>query len=117
MPRGNQVKSKSKSKSKAKAETPVEPESGREDHLRQYEITELSGVGRLDESEQAFVQQRIDAWNAGSKNLFHGHKGVGGAWTMDVGHIFGGNGRGDARLCFTSDGLSIVNHKGKNLLK
>lgn len=115
MPKGNQVNSKSKSK--AKASTPVEPESGREDHLRQYELSELSGVDRLDSREQAFVQKRIDAWNQGSKGLFHGHKGVGAAWTMDVGHIFGGKGRGDARLCFLSSGLEIVNHKGKNLLK
>lgn len=63
------------------------------------------------------MQQRIDAWNEGSKNMFHGHKGIGGAWTMDVGNIFGGNGRGDARLSFTSGGLSIVNHKGQNMLK
>ena len=113
--RGNQTKSKSKSK--AKVETPVEVEAGREDHLRQYQLSELTGLDRLDEKEQDFVQNRIDAWNEGSKNMFHGHKGVGGSWTMDVGNIFGGNGRGDARLCFLGSGLEIVNHKGKNLLK
>lgn len=114
---GNQTKSKSKPTSKAKTETPVELEAGREDHLRQYQLEELTGLDRLDKREKAFVQDRIDAWNEGSKNMFHGHKGVGGAWTMDVGNIFGGSGRGDARLSFLSSGLEIVNHKGKNLLK
>lgn len=112
---GNQTKSKSKTK--AKVEAPAEPEAGREDHLRQYQLEELTGLNRLDEREQVFVQNRIDAWNEGSKSMFHGHKGIGGTWTMDVGNIFGGNGRGDARLSFTSGGLEIVNHKGKNLLK
>ena len=113
--RGNQTKSKPKTA--AKVEAPVEVEAGREDHLRQYQLEELTGVDRLSEKEQIFVQNRIDAWNEGSKNMFNGHKGVGGAWTMDVGNIFGGSGRGDARLSFLSGGLEIVNHKGKNLLK
>jgi hypothetical protein len=99
-------------KGKGKADS---GDKGATQQVRQYTLGDLGKASGSLDGHESYVQERIDAWNAGEKKRFGGHKGVGGAWTMDVPLLSGGGGRGDARLTFTDAGLSIVNHKGKKI--
>ncbi|ASS76139.1 hypothetical protein CIG75_15110 [Tumebacillus algifaecis] len=84
---------------------------------RTYAINDLARHGNLTTDTLARIQERIDAYNNNERG-FHLHIGVGNVPTMDVtGTQFGGNGRGDVRLQFLSDGtLRLVGHNNRSLI-
>ena len=107
-------------KKKSKSSTPSASSSSNstatQDHLHTYTLSDLGKTrDYLTSGEQSKVQERLDEYNGGRKKAFSGHIGVGNVWTMDVGFLSGGGGRGDARLQFLGSSLAVVNHKGKSL--
>jgi hypothetical protein len=81
-----------------------------------WSIDNLEGLDQLDEDDRAKVLLRIESKNSGEDG-YHCHRGVGGVVTMDLAGMFGGRGRGDARLQFLPDGgLRIVDHDNRKMI-
>ncbi len=108
-------KKKSKASSSPSASS-ASKSTATQDHLHTYTLSDLGKtLDYLSSGEQSKVQERLDEYNGGRQKAFSGHIGVGNVWTMDVGFLSGGGGRGDARLQFLSSSLEVVNHKGKSV--